>query len=190
MEYVRSKWPDSHHCAAVLIQANVHRQDWAAVDRLTDPARLALYPLREHAGVVAFARVMRDPAGRGRRLMFDTIARRADAAGHIDPQVAVIAAELGFAEETFALLERCHFGPCGSPRDVMGTHAYRSLLLFPRAYGALRADPRFVKVCARLGLVEYWLETGHWPDCAGEVPYDFKAECADLSGHPKDAFLA
>jgi hypothetical protein len=34
-----------------------------------------------------------------------------------------------------------------------------------------------VKLCARLGLVEYWLETLKWPDCAEVVPYDFKKEC-------------
>jgi hypothetical protein len=73
---------------------------------------------------------------------------------------------------------------------VMGTHAYRTLLLFPKAYPALRADPRFVTVCARLGLVEYWLETQHWPDCAADVPYDFKAECARVRGVPKDVFAA
>ncbi len=190
MEFVHTKWPDSHHTVAVLIEAYVHRQDWTAIERLTDPARLALYPLREHAGVVAFARVMRDPEPHGRQLMFDTIVRRAEATGHIDPQVAVIAAELGFLEETFALLDRCRFGACGSPHDVMGAHAYRTLLLFPKAYPALRADPRFVKVCARLGLVEYWLESGHWPDCAGEVGYDFKAECEGLRGAAKDVFLA
>ena len=115
--------------------------------------------------------------------------RRALATGHIDPQVATIAAELGLVDETFDLLERCRFGPCGSPRDVMGTHAYRTLLLFPQAYPALRADPRFVQLCARLGLVEYWLESQLWPDCADQVAYDFKAECERLRGHPKDVFL-
>jgi hypothetical protein len=42
---------------------------------------------------------------------------------------------------------------------------------------ALRRDPRFTKLCARLGLVDYWRTSGHWPDCVEEVPYDFKAEC-------------
>lgn len=190
LERVRERWPDSHHSVAVLIQACVHQQDWAAVERLTDPARLALYPLREHVGVVAFARVMRDPSPRGRRAMFETIRKRADATGHIDPQVAVVAAELGFVDETYALLERSRFGPCGSPRDVMGTHAYRTLLLFPQAYRTLRADPRFVTVCARLGLVDYWLTTQHWPDCAADVPYDFRAECERHRGHPRDPFMA
>ncbi|MBL8548099.1 MAG: hypothetical protein JNL81_16685 [Hyphomonadaceae bacterium] len=38
--------------------------------------------------------------------------------------------------------------------------------------------PRFAKLCARLGLAQYWLETRKWPDCAEETPYDFKAACA------------
>ncbi len=189
MEYVREKWPDSHHCAAVLIQAFVHLQDWDNVDRMIDPNRLALYPLREHVGVVAFARVMRDPTLKKRRLMFDTICARADATGYIDPQVAVIAAELGFVDETFALLDRCRFGPSGGAKDVMGTHAYRTLLLFPKAYPALRADPRFVKLCARLGLVEYWLTTRNWPDCAEHSAYDFQAQCAAYRDYAKDACL-
>lgn len=36
---------------------------------------------------------------------------------------------------------------------------------------------RFPKIAARLGLTQYWLETGKWPDCATQVDYDFKAAC-------------
>ncbi len=42
---------------------------------------------------------------------------------------------------------------------------------------AFRADRRFAAFCARVSLVEYWRESGHWPDCTAVVPYDFKAEC-------------
>jgi len=36
------------------------------------------------------------------------------------------------------------------------------------------------------GLVEYWVATGNWPDCADQVPYDFKAECANVQHIPKE----
>jgi hypothetical protein len=36
--------------------------------------------------------------------------------------------------------------------------------------GKSREDPRFLDICARAGMVDYWLETGLWPDCADEVP--------------------
>ncbi len=44
----------------------------------------------------------------------------------------------------------------------------------------LRNDPRFARLCARLGLVEFWMTTDQWPDCADDVPYDFKRECASV----------
>jgi hypothetical protein len=41
---------------------------------------------------------------------------------------------------------------------------------------SVRADPRFMRFAARLGLVDYWLDTDRWPDfCSTEVlPYDCK----------------
>lgn len=47
----------------------------------------------------------------------------------------------------------------------------------------MREDPRFVRLCAKLGLVDYWVSVGHWPDCAepGALPYAFKAECRRLA---------
>ena len=47
-----------------------------------------------------------------------------------------------------------------------------------------------MKLCARLGLVEYWLATQKWPDCADVVPYDFRSECERFRDHPKDVFFA
>ena len=42
--------------------------------------------------------------------------------------------------------------------------------------GAVRADPRFIPFAASIGLVDYWLASGRWPDfCATEkLPYDCK----------------
>jgi hypothetical protein len=50
----------------------------------------------------------------------------------------------------------------------------------------LRTDRRFVGLCARLRLVDYWLASDAWPDCAEEVApyYDFKAECRRVAGQP------
>jgi hypothetical protein len=44
---------------------------------------------------------------------------------------------------------------------------------------AMRSDPRFVRLCGKLGLARYWLDTGKWPDCGEEAAgrYDLKAEC-------------
>jgi hypothetical protein len=53
-------------------------------------------------------------------------------------------------------------------------------VLFRPDFVAVRADPRFMRVAARLGLVQYWRGSGYWPDfCTSERPrYDCKAEAA------------
>jgi TolB-like protein len=51
---------------------------------------------------------------------------------------------------------------------------------------ALRRDPRFAGVCVRLGLHDYWRESGEWPDCADAIAslYDFKGACAAAAAMP------
>jgi hypothetical protein len=110
--------------------------------------------------------------------------------GSLEPSFAIYPAHLGFVDATFDLIDRSRLGPVGGPGDITGGNAYRSHMLFASAYPELRNDPRFVKLCARLGLVEYWLATQKWPDCADQVPYDFRAECEKYREHPKDKFFA
>lgn len=71
--------------------------------------------------------------------------------------------------ETFALLDDARF-----QRTV------DSSLLFRPEFAAVRADPRFMPIAARMGLVRYWRQTGKWPDfCSTErLQYDCKAEAA------------
>jgi tetratricopeptide (TPR) repeat protein len=53
-------------------------------------------------------------------------------------------------------------------------------LLFRPEFAPVRADPRFMSVAARAGLVRYWRESGNWPDfCSSEqLKYDCKTEAA------------
>jgi TolB-like protein len=62
-----------------------------------------------------------------------------------------------------------------------------SIVLFSPVSSALRADPRFAELAVRVGLADYWRESGHWPDCTAGLPYDLKAACqaADGKGLPR-----
>lgn len=48
---------------------------------------------------------------------------------------------------------------------------------------SIRADPRFIALAAKLGLVQYWEKTNVWPDFCSEpdLPYDCRAEAAKLT---------
>jgi TolB-like protein len=182
-------WPDHHFSAWNLILAYAHQQDWAAVDERLDPQRLERYPLREHSHVIGLVALLRSPVRESRRLVLDVMRTRVEKTGHLDPAAVIWPAIAGFADEAFDVLDGAKFGPSGGPGDSMGFTAYRTHMIFSAAFTELRANPRFVKMCARLGLVEYWLGTGTWPDCADEVAYDFRAECAKHRDYPKDMFF-
>ncbi|MBY0563247.1 MAG: hypothetical protein K2P58_03590 [Hyphomonadaceae bacterium] len=66
------------------------------------------------------------------------------------------------------------------PHDAFGmARAQAPLQLFVNNGGApVWKSARFPKLAARLGLAQYWVETKKWPDCAGQVDYDFKRLCA------------
>ena len=85
-------------------------------------------------------------------------------------------------------VEGARLGPAGKDGDIMGPDGYRTALLFQANMPELRNDPRFPRLCARLGLVAFWQASGQWPDCADEVPYDFRRECARVQGVPEEGF--
>ncbi|MGB5325646.1 MAG: hypothetical protein WBN40_09520, partial [Pseudomonadales bacterium] len=109
-------------------------------------------------------------------------------AGSIDLARLVYLAHLGRVDEAYAIAGDARLGPTGSEHDIMGPDAYRTALLFHVNMPELRNDARFIPLCARLGLVEFWTATGIWPDCASAVPYDFKAACANATQVVKDDF--
>ena len=189
MEAHTQTWPDDHHVAAGLIGAYAHQHDWAKVDAMLEPQRLERYPLREHVPIITLVALLRLPDPASRRPVLDMMRGRVGKNGEFSSAAMIWPAVMGFADEAFDILDGAKLGPSGGPGDVMGFNAYRSHWVFSAAYPELRADPRFVKMCARLGLVEYWLETQAWPDCADEVTYDFRAECERYRGYLKDEFL-
>jgi len=75
-------------------------------------------------------------------------------------------------DEMYALLEDPKLRPFIDPS-----------LLFRPEFAPVRADPRFMKVAAGLGLVRYWRASGNWPDfCTSEVlKYDCKSEASKFS---------
>ncbi|MEZ5962088.1 MAG: adenylate/guanylate cyclase domain-containing protein [Hyphomonadaceae bacterium] len=61
-----------------------------------------------------------------------------------------------------------------------GSHVF-----FVPATRALRLDPRFMPVMDRIGLLDYWLQSDHWPDfCTDpQLRYDCRAEAARLAAN-------
>jgi TolB-like protein len=185
-EDLMARVPDMSFPVANLLRAQAFLKHWAAVDRLLDPA--ARHPLREFQDGLAFIRTKRDPTPENIGAILDALAAHRTRTGCVDVSRLVYAAHLGLVEEAYRTAETSCLGPRGTEDDIMGPDGYRTGLLFHAGMPELRNDPRFVPLCARLGLVEFWLATGKWPDCVDDVPYDFKAECEKVRMVPIDEF--
>jgi TolB-like protein len=167
-----------------LLRAQAFQGDWDAVDRLL--ALAATRPLREFQDTVPFVRAKRSPehvdAWRG---AFEAHITKT---GRVDAARLVYAAHLGLVDDAYRATDVVRLGPAGSIEDIMGPDGYRSAILFQTNMPELRNDRRFPRLCARLGLVDFWLATGRWPDCASETPYDFKLECGRARDTKRETF--
>ncbi len=178
--------PEMTFPVASLLRAYAFQNDWAAVDRLLVLAEKR--GMREFQDTMPFVQAKRNPAPENIDNWRRSLQGRVRESGSTDISRLVYSAHLGLVNEAYEAAESARLGPNGSSDDIMGPDGYRTSLLFQAGMPEMRNDPRFPRLCARLGLVEYWLTTDKWPDCAGEVPYDFKAECQKVRHLPKDDF--
>jgi hypothetical protein len=86
---------------------------------------------------------------------------------------AQVMAGLGRQEEVYAAIAKS-----GRPLPQDNTYVYFTPWMRP-----FREDPRFMQVARGLGLTDYWIKSGKWPDFCFEadLPYDCKAEAAKLA---------
>jgi TolB-like protein len=178
--------PDMSFPLANLLRAHAFLEDWDAVDGLLELATKR--SLREFEEGLAFIRAKRDPTPENVAGIRSALETHVDETGCVEVSRLVYAAHLGLVEEAYRAAETARLGPIAPSDEIMGPDAYRPGMLFHAGMPELRNDPRFPGLCARLGLIEFWTATGKWPDCADEVPYDFRAECARASDIPKEEF--
>ena len=69
------------------------------------------------------------------------------------------------------------FQVTANPVSLDSLEAGTAILFRPHMH-SLMADPRFIDLAAKLGLLAYWRQSGVWPDFCGdpELPYDCKKE--------------
>jgi TolB-like protein len=181
-----ARMPEMSFPISSLLRAQAFLQDWDSVDRLL--ALAAKRSLREFQDTTPFVLAKRDPTPEHIGAWRSEFEARVAKTGGVDVSRLVYAAHLGLVDEAYRAADDARLGPAGTSEDIMGPDGYRTALLFQASMPELRNDRRFPRLCARLGLVEFWLATGKWPDCAAEVPYDFERECEKVQGVAKEEF--
>jgi TolB-like protein len=181
-----ARWPDSPftwYMMWITLSVAGKLDEAEALARPPAPPKRGVTPkdieaLRRYVGLL---RMPADSRRAACESMLDAIARSDEP---VPISSCMIAGGVGCADRAFDVLEQAldagrTLRP--DPHDGFGmARAQAPLQLFVSNGGVpMWRHPRFVHVCARLGLAQYWLESKQWPDCAREVDYDFKALCAE-----------
>ncbi|HEY2047904.1 MAG TPA: winged helix-turn-helix domain-containing protein [Caulobacteraceae bacterium] len=176
------EWPASDLAARGAIANAVQAADWDRFDRLAAEALPRLAQARLTRSWVRLGQALRNPQpavfeqalGRARDQLANT--------GTVAIDRLASLCELGLLDEAFGLVERASFSYMFDPALPWASGPLSGGFIFSRGgAGRMMCDPRFVRLCARLGLCDYWVETSRWPDCADHVPYDFRGEARKVA---------
>ena len=174
------RWPDGGFLRSSAIVGAIQAEDWERVEIWAGAPGDPGFHRPWIDSIVAYAREAR-VANPGLAALF-LAGQKAllESTGRVALSHLGRLCQLGLADEAFALVEASDFTPYFSAGTVITPPDFGLSCLFCVDQKALRADPRFLRLCAKLGLCDYWVQSGNWPDCADEVDYDFRAQASVL----------
>jgi len=180
----RERRPEDVGLNLNLLNLATFNRDWAAFAEAEAFAREHRHfsePMLRMA--VAFGRAVRSGDSSYTARMIELVRAELEGAGTAPLQVLNVLCELGRKDEAFEAVERASFAQIFDDEGGSAAGDYNPGIIFNRASNwPMMSDPRFVLLCHKLRYVDFWLETGRWPDCADHVPYDFKAAARNARG--------
>lgn len=175
-----AQWPDNELILWGALCATINYGDWSWFDELVRVAHKVGFDSPTLRRAILWGETVRT-------LRPDLIAGRM---AHVRQRLAdtgvlpivefTIIYSLGLKDEAFDLIDKASFAYMrDADTDSPNGQAGPSMMFSVNHAGDMMRDARFIGLCAKLGLCDYWVNTGRWPDCAedGVLPYDFRAEC-------------
>ncbi|MFI4935652.1 MAG: TIR domain-containing protein [Caulobacterales bacterium] len=178
-----ARWPDNELIMWGAVVSAANFREWIWFDELVAAAQERGFnsPTMRRAITAAMADRVPDSAARARTL--ERARDRLERTGVLPLMTFTALYKLGHPDETFELIDQTTFAYMLDPEQPSPNGAEGPSGIFNPVYsGAMMRDIRFVGLCAKLGLADYWAQTDRWPDCAEALAadYDFKAEARRL----------
>ncbi|HEY2661661.1 MAG TPA: BTAD domain-containing putative transcriptional regulator [Caulobacteraceae bacterium] len=171
-EVARARWPDFDWLlvSPLLLAANLN--DWETAEPLMEIARADASRYRI---AVSTVELLKAPHAVRRQRLIETCERQLRATGMAELRMIQFMYAHGLQDEAFQVLARSSFD---FHQEQQPERVFLIEIIFGATNVAMRRDPRFIDLCEKLGLCDYWAKTDRWPDCVEEVApfYDLKAE--------------
>jgi adenylate cyclase len=183
-ESLRALWPENELIAWGAICSAASYGDWGWFDDLVQATRDRRFDTPTLREAIGWGRAMREPGpeiqARALKRAQDTLTRT----GGLPLGTFMTLYGLGLTDEVFELADQASFAFMFDPDQRSPNGADGPALIFSVTINTgMMRDVRFVGLCGKLGLVDYWVKSGRWPDCAEAVApyYDFKARARRLA---------
>jgi TolB-like protein len=177
-EDVCRRWPQ-FVAEAVAWSASLH--DWERFDRYAaegsagPAAKLPMF-----GALLLYGQQLRAPNPDLAAAYLAGVSAQVDETGHIGLDAFCSLDDFGLTDAAFDLVERASFAHMFDPAGHHPGGGYGVSILFTGLNGAREQDPRFARLCARLGLCDFWVASDRWPDFVDAAPFDFRAEARRL----------
>ena len=180
---VRDHWP-ADRFAIPTLWAAAQLADWQLVDRLLVDIRERGSLTQRVIPIIEEVQRMRDWSSVAGDTLLANLRLQLAETGTVSLHDAVKACGLGLTDDIYPILFDASFDHLFHPSGRLLPGDYGLHWLFGHTHsgaqgiGPLQRDVRFVELCARFGLCDYWVKNDTWPDCAEQLSafYDFKAE--------------
>jgi len=184
LDTLRARLPDHASLMNTALWGAVEDNDWERFDALVQEASERQFGAPVVAETIAAAEMIRHPKPEDREFMLNALSSQLERTGTVNLGSLIHAARIELVEEAFDFVEKASFEHMFDETGRMpaGRSYGHGIVLLPGSNRAMIDDIRFVGLCAKLGLCDYWVKTDKWPDIAVDLPlnYDFKAEARRL----------
>ena len=178
-------WPDNDLIAWNAIVAAANHGDWGRFDARVAGAGEGKLETPFLPVVISHGAALRDPTSTIPAQYLAEARVALTRTGTLPLNILGSLCQYGLRVEAFELMDRASFAYVFDPQQRSPNVGFNTGIIFCPVFNSeLMGDVGFVRLCSKLGLCDYWLKSGKWPDCAeeGMLPYDFKAECRRLAG--------
>ncbi|HTX48711.1 MAG TPA: hypothetical protein VME40_04900, partial [Caulobacteraceae bacterium] len=182
----QARWPDSDNLVAVPILHAALLRDERQLGYFLAAARRFIAARGETRALriaMTTAHVALNPTDEALKLLLASAERHLAQSGRVELRSVLFAYWAGLRDEAFDLIDRSDYRHLFQPEGRRADDTFLTSVIFGVTNAEIRRDPRFPDLCGKLGLCDYWLETGRWPDCADDVAalYDLRARAAAVA---------
>ena len=178
--------PEQPFFANLWALNSVFAEDWASFAEAEKAAPSGYGDPHRVQRTLSWGRAVRDRGAAAADRMVRESEERLAASGGLPFEDYLFLWKLGRVEAAFDLAARSTYEYRQDRTRDTPSAFQTDVLFFIGAYRGFTDDPRVVQLFAKLGLCDHWLASDRWPDCADEVPYDFRVEAERAAARGPD----